>query len=154
MNERRTGVPGEATQLPVLTAFLQAFWSQAALPAAQAMSFELALEEIFMNVVMHGSPPGALARVELSLRLDDDGVTMTLEDDGPAFDPLSVPEPDLEASLEERSVGGLGVFLVRRLMDGVGYERIGARNRLCMRKRIEALEAHTAPRDSGSGGRT
>jgi anti-sigma regulatory factor (Ser/Thr protein kinase) len=121
----------------VLTQFLQEFWSAACLPPAQAMSFELALEEIFMNVVMHGSPPGALPRVEVSLVLADGGVTMTIEDSGPDFDPLTLPQPDLEANLGDRPIGGLGVFLVRQMMDAVSYHRIGSRNRLRMSKHIE-----------------
>ena len=111
------------------------------------MSFELALEEIFMNVVLHGSPPGTLPRVELSLGLADGGVTMTLEDNGSEFDPLTLPPPDLEASLANRRVGGLGVFLVRQMMDAVSYQRVGAHNRLRMSKFIERPAARTAPGD-------
>jgi anti-sigma regulatory factor (Ser/Thr protein kinase) len=140
VNERRTSVPSEAAQLPALTQFLQEFWSAAALPPAQALSFELALEEIFMNVVMHGSHPGTVPRVEVSLVLTDGDVTMTLEDDGPEFDPLSLPRPDVEASLGDRPIGGLGVFLVRQMMDAVSYQRVGARNQLRMSKRIEGPE--------------
>jgi serine/threonine-protein kinase RsbW len=143
VNERRTCVPGTAAQLPVLTAFLQEFWSAAGLPAAQALGFELALEEVFMNVVMHGSRPGTVPRIEISLLLADGGVAMTLEDDGPEFDPLSLPLPDVEASLGDRRVGGLGVFLVRQMMDAVSYQRVGMRNRLLMSKRIEGTEGRT-----------
>jgi anti-sigma regulatory factor (Ser/Thr protein kinase) len=51
---------------------------------------------------------------------------MTIEDDGPRFDPLSLPPPDVTAGLAERPVGGLGLFLVRQLMDVVSYDRVGA----------------------------
>ena len=136
MKEQRTGVRSDAAQLPVLTRFLQEFWSAAALPPAQALSFELALEEVFMNVVMHGSPAGSAPWVEVSLVLAEDGLTMTVEDDGPQFDPLLLPPPDIAASLSGRPVGGLGVFLVRQVMDAVSYRRVGARNRLRMTKHI------------------
>ena len=136
MSERRTVVPGDAAQLPVLTRFLQEFWSAASLPAAQALHFELALEEVFMNIVMHGSPPDHTARVEVSLVLADGGLTMTVEDDGPGFNPLTLPPPDVTASLAERRVGGLGVFLVRRVMDAVSYERVGTHNRLSMSRSL------------------
>ncbi len=63
---------------------------------------------------------------------------MTIEDDGPRFDPLSLPPPDVTASLDERPIGGLGLFLVRQLMDAVSYDRVGARNRLRMTKRVGA----------------
>jgi serine/threonine-protein kinase RsbW len=136
VNEWRRSVPSDAAQLPVLTQFLQEFWSAASLPPAQAMSFEIALEEIFMNVVMHGSSARAMPRVEVSLALAEAHLTMTLEDDGPQFDPLSVPAPDVNASIEERRVGGNGVFLVRQLMDAVDYQHIRGRNQLKMTKHI------------------
>ena len=136
MNTQRTVVPGDAAQLAVLTQFLQEFWSAAQLPAAHALYFELALEEVFMNIVMHGSHPGLMARVELSLLLADGGLTMTVQDDGPEFDPLALPAPDLTASLAERRIGGLGIYFVRRMMDTVRYDRVGAQHRLTMSKSL------------------
>jgi serine/threonine-protein kinase RsbW len=134
--ERRLAVASTASQLPVLTQFLQDFWSEARLPPGQSMAFELALEEIFMNIVTHGTPGGAQQRVDVSLVVTDGGLTMTFEDDGPPFDPLSLPAPDITARLEERAVGGLGVALMRRMMDSVSYHRIGTRNQLTVSRRI------------------
>ena len=118
MIEQRLSVASEAAQLPVLTRFLKEFWVAAALPPAESVKFELALEEVFMNVVMHGSP-GAGTQVEVSVILCDGGLTLMVENEGPAFDPLLLPAPDVAASLEERKVGGRGVFLVRQMMDAV-----------------------------------
>jgi anti-sigma regulatory factor (Ser/Thr protein kinase) len=134
VKERRTKVPGEAAQLSVLSGFLCEFWSAAELAQAQRAPFELALEEVFVNIVMHGARPGTVPCVEVSLARAEDGVTMTFEDDGPEFDPLSMPAPDVNAGLGERPVGGLGIFLVRRMMDAVSYQRVGVRNRLSMTK--------------------
>jgi len=134
--KRHTSVPSDAAQLPQLTEFLQQFWSAAGLPPAEAITFELALEEIFMNVVMHGSPAGRVPRVEVSLALSDGSLTLMIEDDGPSFDPLSLQAPDVTASLEERRVGGLGVYLVRQMMDSVSYQRLGEHNQLSMTKRV------------------
>lgn len=136
MKERGTVVPGDAAQLPVLTRFLQEFWSDAQLPPAQALHFELALEEVFMNIVMHGSQPGVAARVEVSLLIAEDALTMTVEDNGPGFNPLTFPPPDRTAGLAERPVGGLGVFFVRSVMDAVRYERVGTHNRLTMTRSL------------------
>jgi len=130
-------VAAEAAHLPVLTAFLQEFWSAAELPAEEAVAFELALEEVFMNVVLHGAPSaGATPRVDVSLALADGSLTMIVEDDGPQFDPLTLPPPTLTGSAAERPVGGLGVFLVRKMMDTVSYHRVGARNQLHMIKHL------------------
>ena len=135
MIEQRVSVASDAEQLPVLTRFLKEFWSAAGLPPAESARFELALEEVFMNVVMHGSPaPGT--QVEVSVILRDGGLTLMVENDGPAFDPLLLPAPDVAASLEERKVGGLGVYLVRQMMDVVCYQRVAARNQLRMTKRL------------------
>ena len=136
MTARCTAVPADAAQLTVLTRFLQEFGMAVALNAAQVSTFELALEEIFMNIVMHGSRPGIAPRVEVSLQRDAECVTMTVADDGPQFDPLSLPPPDVTASLADRRVGGLGVFLVRNMMDSVSYARVAGRNQLRMRKRL------------------
>ena len=136
MKERHTSVPSDAAHLPALTTFLKDFWSETHLPAAAAVPFELALEEVFMNVVMHGSRTDRAPRVDVSVALIDGGVTLIIEDDGPPFDPFSLPAPDVTASLEERPIGGLGVFLVRKMMDRVRYQRRGARNQLEMTKHV------------------
>lgn len=127
-------VPADAAQLTVLTDFLREFWSAASLASGEQTTFELALEEVFMNIVMHGAQPGRVPSVEVSLVVATDGLTMTVEDDGPRFDPLSLPAPDVTAGLEARPVGGLGVHLVRQMMDAVSYQCVGTRNRLSMTK--------------------
>jgi anti-sigma regulatory factor (Ser/Thr protein kinase) len=136
VKERRTTVPSDAAQLPALTQFLQEFWSASRLPPAQAFPFELALEEVFINVAKYGSPAGTSLWVEVSLALAPNGLTMTIEDNGPLFDPLALPPPDVTASLAERPIGGLGLFLVQKLMDAVSYDRVGTHNRLRMTKRV------------------
>jgi serine/threonine-protein kinase RsbW len=90
-----------------------------------------------MNIVTHGSRPGSTPQVEVSLSLTTDALTMTVEDDGPQFDPLSLPSPDVTASLADRRVGGLGVFLVRNIMDTISYSRTAGRNQLRMSKRFD-----------------
>ena len=131
----RCAVPADASRLAVLNQFLREYWRAAELEPTWLGSFELALEEIFLNIVMHGSRPGSVPRVEVSMSLGTDAVNMTVEDDGPHFDPLSLPEPELTASLANRRVGGLGVHLVRNLMDTVSYERTAGRNQLRMSRR-------------------
>ncbi len=137
MIEQRISVATDAAQLPALMRFLQEFWSAARLPPTESMKFELALEEVFMNVVMHGSPVAGTP-VEVSVIVCDGGLTLIVESEGPAFDPLLLPAPDVAASLEDRKVGGLGVFLVRKMMDAVSYQRVAARNQLRMTKRLAA----------------
>jgi anti-sigma regulatory factor (Ser/Thr protein kinase) len=136
--ERSLCVVSDAAELPSLTEFLQQFWLDAHLPPAGAFPFELALEEVFMNVVMHGTQPGQpVPRVTLRLSWDAGQATLVMEDDGPAFDPLSLAAPDVSALIEDRPVGGLGVYLVRELMDEVTYHHTGSHNQLRMTKNLQ-----------------
>ncbi|MDQ8161372.1 MAG: ATP-binding protein [Gemmatimonadota bacterium] len=135
MTERSMRTTATVEHLPALVEFLQRAWQEGALPEAAAFPFELALDEIFMNVVMHGTTPdGPPREVVVSLRDEGNRVTMVMEDDGPAFDPLTLATPDIDAPIEERELGGLGVFLVRELMDDVSYAHTGTHNQLTMHK--------------------
>jgi len=89
---------------------------------------KLASEEIIVNVMSYayGEKEGD---IEVSYTFHDDG-TMEIEiaDWGVAFDPLSLPEPDVSAPLKERKIGGLGIYLVRKVMDEVRYKRVDNKN--------------------------
>lgn len=134
---RMTRTTATVDRLPALLEFLRAFWREQALPEAAVFPFELALDEVFMNVVMHGSPAAAPPReVRVGLERRGADVLLVMEDDGVAFDPLTLPAPDTDAPVEARDIGGLGVFLVRELMDDVAYAHTGTHNRLTMRKAV------------------
>ena len=70
--------------------------------------------------------------------MEEDGAHLIFEDDGTAFNPLEKPDPDTGETLESRKAGGLGIFMVRKLMDEVSYERTGGKNRLTMTIRDKA----------------
>jgi serine/threonine-protein kinase RsbW len=135
--ERSLRTIGTVEQLPETVAFLHQAWQDGALPEEAAFPFDLALDEVFMNVVRYAAgPDGEPREVTIVIRREGEIVSLVVEDDGPAFDPLTVPAPDVTASIEDRPIGGLGVFLVRRLMDDVAYARVSNRNRLTMRKAV------------------
>lgn len=92
----------------------------------------LVLEELGLNVMTHGQRAGA-RELEVILTSEPDTVTMEIVDDGPPFDPLrdALP-PDTDAPLDERPVGGLGVHLVREMMDEVRYRYEDGKNRLTL----------------------
>jgi anti-sigma regulatory factor (Ser/Thr protein kinase) len=94
----------------------------------------LALEEVVSNVIRHGYPDDGDHEIIVRLRVEPATVTAEVEDDGQPFNPLEAPEPDTTSPLAERKVGGLGIHLVRRLMDGVEYRRPSERNLLTLRK--------------------
>lgn len=89
----------------------------------------IAAEELITNLVKYGyqnaARPGS---AEVTLRLDGDWFSIEIDDDGGAFDPFAQPAPDLDAPLEERAVGGLGLLLVKSLMERRRYRRQGNRN--------------------------
>lgn len=124
---------------------LEALMAAHGLSKAVTWPAEVALDEVLANVVRHGLEGRAgTATVGLELRLDAGAEPPVCEvvvtDDGPAFDPLRTPDPDTSLTIEERPVGGLGIALVRRLMDEVEYERRDGKNRLRLRRRLVAME--------------
>jgi anti-sigma regulatory factor (Ser/Thr protein kinase) len=136
-------VPGKPGELRHLHAFLGAFWARHDLPPGDAMRMELGLEEVFINVVTHGlaSVEMVNAPVTVDLRLQDGSLELGVEDSGPAFDPLAQGPVDTTSGMATRRMGGLGIHLVRTMLDDVRYERVGDRNRLVM---IARLGSHHA----------
>ncbi|MCX8520549.1 MAG: ATP-binding protein [Rhodoferax sp.] len=129
-------VPGRADQLGVLHQLLHDYWQAQKLPPAALNGFEVTLEEAFINIVEHGGSP---AGVRLELGHDTDHIHMRLIDSGSPFDPTSLPAPDIAAPLEDRRVGGLGVFLSRHYMDHIRYQRENDKNILHLQRRKQRL---------------
>ena len=94
---------------------------------------KLALEEILVNVASYAYPEdkGTMA---VDLSISDNVVTLKISDNGLPFDPSDAKEPDIGLSAEDRDIGGLGVFLVQKLMDDMVYERVDEKNVLTLTK--------------------
>ena len=104
-------------------------------PADLTYQVNLALEELWLNVVNHGHDSG-LHEVEIELTSEAEALTIEITDDGKPFDPLQdAPKPSVNAPLDDRPIGGLGVYLVRTLMDEMEYKREDGKNRLTLVKR-------------------
>jgi anti-sigma regulatory factor (Ser/Thr protein kinase) len=99
--------------------------------------FPLALDEILSNIVRHGLG-GRQAAIDLTFSLDGEVVIVEIVDPADAFNPLLAPPPDTSSPLEQREPGGLGIALVRQLMDDTHYERRNERNHFIMRWRAHA----------------
>jgi serine/threonine-protein kinase RsbW len=104
-------------------------------PAATVSALMIATDEVVSNILNHGGEGASPPQVEIGVRVGRDEVAMEIADDGVAFNPVEAAAPDTTLPLEERAVGGLGIHLVRELMDSVRYERAGGRNRLFFVKR-------------------
>jgi serine/threonine-protein kinase RsbW len=118
-------------------------------PAAIRRSLNVALDELLANTIAHGfaGRPGGEVTVEAELRADRLSVTLT--DDGLPFDPFGMAAPDTALSMAERPVGGLGIHVVRQMMDNVSYHRLADRNVVILEKRLRGGEAR-----GQSGGRS
>lgn len=101
---------------------------------------KLALEEIITNIISYGYTDDREHDIRVRLKVQPQEVTVEVEDEGEAFNPLEAPVPDVTRPLEERSAGGLGIHLVRTLMDGLGYTRQGNKNLLIMTKKTGGLD--------------
>ena len=94
----------------------------------------LALEELFTNAVRYGGCAGVARSVKFELRKEPGAVLVDFADCGRPFDPTTAPSPDLNAPLESRQAGGLGIHLVRQIMRDLRYERSDGWNRVTMRR--------------------
>lgn len=99
-------------------------------------SLSIAIEELFVNVALYAYP-GGVGQVTLKLDLKDKDLLMILVDKGIEFDPLSKKDPDITLKAEDREIGGLGIFMVKKTMDDMSYERKDNMNILTMKKRIK-----------------
>ncbi|WP_051328520.1 ATP-binding protein [Geminicoccus roseus] len=130
-------LPASLSELPGLVEQVETSIVEAGLPLELGLQFTLAFDEILTNLASHATQAaGREIEVEVALRLYPDRLEATIWDDGPAFDVNSVPPPDLDEELEEREAGGLGLFIVRNVMDQVVHDRLGSRNRLFLIKRL------------------
>jgi serine/threonine-protein kinase RsbW len=119
-----------------VVALVERFGLDHALPQAVLDDVNVALDEAVSNVVSYGYDAGASGEIIIRLNYARDEVQVEVEDDGRAFDPLQVAPPNLAAPLQRRQVGGLGVHLMRSLMDVLSYDHNGGKNRLRMIKKV------------------
>ena len=91
---------------------------------ASIYAVEMAVDEACTNIIEHAYQGECTEVIECTCRISEDGLHVQLKDCGTPFDPSNVPEPDVEASLEDRSPGGLGFFFMHKLMDEIFFEFI------------------------------
>ncbi len=108
------------------------------IPEPTADRFRIALDEVLNNVIRHALPQGEERSIEVRWGIGGGALAVKVTDDGEEFDPLRLPMPDITLPLEARGIGGLGIHIVRTLMDEVRYERSEGRNVLTMIRRIDA----------------
>jgi serine/threonine-protein kinase RsbW/sigma-B regulation protein RsbU (phosphoserine phosphatase) len=107
---------------------VESFGTHAGLSPDLTYRLTLSLDEIVSNVIRHGYSDTNDHVVEVRLSVHDGVVTSVIQDDGHPYDPRESPEPDLSMPVEERGPGGLGIFLVKQMMDSIDYARRDGRN--------------------------
>ena len=125
----------EISEISRLEPFLKEFAPGAGLGEADIKALNLALEEAVTNIVRYAYPVGREGSVGLDACVTDTEIRFTLTDGGIPFDPTERPDPDVTLGVEDRPIGGLGIYMVRKIMDEVRYERKGAMNVLTMIKK-------------------
>ena len=134
-------VKNEISEVERANDVLRELWVRCALPQDFEVPVTMCLEEVLSNIIRHGCLPGQDYDIKVRYRILNDGIEVEVSDNARAFDPLSLPPPDLTVPLEQRKAGGLGVFLVRKIMDEVYYEHRDGRNHLLFRKRWQTPPA-------------
>ena len=130
MTERHLLLQNDVRQIPQLADFVETIAQESNLDQALAMTLNLALEEAVTNVIMYAYPKGSQGLVDLEAIVRKDSHS------GKPFDPNAAPKADISLDVEERPIGGLGIYMVMNIMDSVAYRRENDRNILTMTKKI------------------
>ena len=129
-------VPSDKGRLYQVQEFVEECLSDCGASGKTLMQLQLVVEEIFVNIASYAYSPHGSGDVDISCDVVDDRmkVIITFTDEGPEFDPLGKEDPDTTLSAEDRPIGGLGIFLVKRTVDGISYRREDGRNILTIEK--------------------
>lgn len=124
-------------EIPLLAEKIDAFAALYGIEPAKVFQVNLVVDELLTNVIAYGYPQNGEHRIEVTLELQQGQLIVTIVDDGQAFNPiLEAPEVELDATVEERKVGGLGLHFMRTMMDALDYRRQDGYNKLQMTKRL------------------
>jgi len=134
--ERHLILHNDIQQIPQLAEFIETIAEEIELDQGLAMSLNLALEEAVTNVILYAYPEGSDGLVDIEAIFSREKLKFIISDSGVEFDPTAAPEADVTLGVEDRPIGGLGIYLVRKIMDTVSYERADGKNVLSMTKKL------------------
>lgn len=129
----------EATieSIPKVTAFVDEQLEQLECPMKTQMQVDMAIDELFSNIAYYAyNPETGSATVRVEVTENPLAVVLTFIDNGVPYDPLAKEDPDITLSIEERGIGGLGIYMVKKTMDDVSYEYKDGQNILRIKKNI------------------
>ncbi|MEN6395818.1 MAG: ATP-binding protein, partial [Methanoregula sp.] len=120
MNHLDIVIPANMDEVAKVTADIEEILQAQGFSEEAIGDVQLAVEEVIVNIIKHGYR-GKDGSIGVCCTASSQKATIEISDSAPAFNPLSLPEPDITEGMEERGIGGLGVFLVRQVMDIVTY---------------------------------
>ena len=131
-------LPNDIETIPQLNEFIDTVAEEIGLDMSLTMSLNLAIEEAVVNVMEYAYPEGEQGNVDIEVSADERWLTFIISDNGIPFDPTTQKDANTTLSAEERPIGGLGIFLVRQLMDSINYQRKDGKNILTLSKKMES----------------
>ena len=134
--KRELTFKNEEEELTRVTEFMENICDELQLDMHVAMKLQVAMEEMVTNVIFYAYPEGTSADITLSAESDDKELTFVLSDTGKPFDPTAKEDADIEANPMDREQGGMGILIVKNIMNEVSYQRLGDTNQLTMKKKL------------------
>ena len=134
--EKSIILANEISEIGRLADFIDDIGNEFSLAPDVRFNLNLVLEEAVANIINYAYPKDEHESIYLSARMHEDSIVLVLTDTGKEFDPTMAPEVDVTLSAEERQIGGLGIFLIRQIMNEVRYERIDGKNVLTLEKKL------------------
>ena len=129
-------IAADTDKLPDVLAFVDPILEENECSMKAVMQIDVVLEELFVNIAHYAYPDGD-GEAKINVIVDDENVEITLSDNGIPYDPLAKPDPDVTLSAEDRAIGGLGIYMSKKLMDDISYQYSGGKNILTIKKNIK-----------------
>jgi len=136
VNKQTIILKNNLDELEKLSTNLEEFFEENDIAPRILFQVNLALDELVTNIISYGYSDGLVHEVLIEISFADSTISLTVSDDGVAFDPMTIPEPDLNQSAEDREIGGLGIHFVRKNMDCMEYQRLDGRNIVSLKKMV------------------
>jgi len=128
----------EIAEISKLALFIEELGEEFGLSSELVFNLNLVLEEAVSNVILYAYPKEEHQTISLAAQKNDNQLIFVLTDSGKEFDPTLAPDADITLSAEDRPIGGLGIFLIRQIMNKVEYQRIEGKNVLTLGKELES----------------
>lgn len=132
-------IRNQVEDLQHVSRFVEEIGEELGLSMELQMNLNLVLEEMVSNIIFYAYPKGTDATIELMAESDGSELTFVLSDQGREFDPTLKEDLDTDVNPAERELGGMGIFIVKNIMNKVTYQRLDGKNLLTMRKQIKEV---------------